>query len=398
MPISKLLTLPYGSYLMVRLDYRIICGNELEAKILRIIEMYMDDERRQIYRDLLNDPQNTIDPNAEVEVTKDVWPAISHRLFKNDLYDQDMSENTLKRAIKSLVDKKYIRVRDERTKRYEAPKYQINAERVQTELNILGKLGKTEYQKLMVSKIDGIKNASYQKMTPAGYQKLTVSPDLMVSKIDPNSRKITDSVEEREEDTYTERESQSHDTGAIAPTHTQVSPSEKTQQVATVRAHEPAPQAQLSTVAMSSPQACAKVEKRASGKKVVEPPAFTAEGQKVYDAWCSLFKSPPRAAEKTADCANDLYARLVPWCRELNISCKQLLSDIKGWCYATDPDWYRKKGVTLCDIGSQFERWQSAKTEEMEQAKKPSILPKTPTGTVSGLKRWVAPAHMQQGG
>lgn len=203
---------------------------------------------------------------------------------------------------------------------------------------------------------------------------------------------------EKQEDTYTERESQSHDTGAIAPTHTQVSPSEKTQQVATVRAHEPAPQAQLSTVAMSSPQACAKVEKRASGKKVVEPPAFTAEGQKVYDAWCSLFKSPPRAAEKTADCANDLYARLVPWCRELNISCKQLLSDIKGWCYATDPDWYRKKGVTLCDIGSQFERWQSARTEEMEQAKKPSILPKTPTGTVSGLKRWVAPAHMQQGG
>ena len=219
MPVSKLLKLPFGSYLIVRLDYRIICGDELEAKIMRIIEMYMDDERRLLYRAMLNDPQQTIDPNAETEVTKDVWVAISHRLFKNDLQDQDMSENTLKRALKSLIKKKFIKVRDTGLKRYEAPKYRIDTDAVQEQLDLLGKLGKTEYQKLMVSKIDGIKNSSHQNETPSDHQKLMVSSQSMVSKIDGNSRRITDSVEDTvEEDTYSAGEI---DTSALgADVHT----------------------------------------------------------------------------------------------------------------------------------------------------------------------------------
>lgn len=203
MPVSKLLKLPYGSYLMVRLDYRIICGDELEAKIMRIIEMYIDMERISMYRNMLNDPKQNIDPDTEVEVTKDIWIAISHRLFKNDLYDQDMSENTLKRAIKSLTSKKFIKVRDDRKARYEAPKYQINIDVVQKELDTLAKMGKSEYQKLMVSKIDGIKNSSRQKMTPGDHQNLTPSRQSMVSKFDPNSRKVTNLVEDKEEG-YTE--------------------------------------------------------------------------------------------------------------------------------------------------------------------------------------------------
>lgn len=223
MPISKLLKLPYGSYLMVRLDYIIICGDELEAKIMRIIEMYMEDERRILYKELLNDPKNTIEPEATVEVTKDVWAAISHRLFKNDLYDQDMSENTLKRALKSLVKKKYIRVRDDRSKRYEAPKYQINTDVVQGELDTLSRIGKTEYQKLMVSKIDGIKSSRHQNETPSAHQNLTVSPNLMVSKIDPNSRRVTDTEEDTEEESTYSAQPETATTSANADTHAQSS-------------------------------------------------------------------------------------------------------------------------------------------------------------------------------
>lgn len=126
------------------------------------------------------------------------------------------------------------------------------------------------------------------------------------------------------------------------------------------------------------PQQSAKVEpekpsKGRNAKVKTEPVlAFTPEGRKVYDAWCSLFKSPPRTAEKTVDCANDLYARLVPWCKELRWTCAQLLDDMRKWEYATDPDYYRKRGVTLCDLGRDFERWQSMKTEELERAKKPN--------------------------
>jgi hypothetical protein len=184
-----------GSYLMVRLDYVIICNDELEAKIMRLIEMYMDDERRRLYQQLLNDPKSNITPDDMVEITKDVWAPISHRLFMNDLYNLVKSENTLKRAIKSLQDKKFIRS-TQPTKQYEAPKYQINIEVVQAELNELAQLGKSGYQKLIPSKIDTIKKRYHQKLIPSGEQNLIPStPTLstpMVSKFDTNSIKVTE--------------------------------------------------------------------------------------------------------------------------------------------------------------------------------------------------------------
>jgi hypothetical protein len=48
---SALLTFPFGSFLMPRLEYVLLTGNELEAKILRLIEKRMDDERRRRYND-----------------------------------------------------------------------------------------------------------------------------------------------------------------------------------------------------------------------------------------------------------------------------------------------------------------------------------------------------------
>ncbi len=190
MPVSKLLNLPIGSYLMVRLDYVIICGNnELEAKVLRLIEMYMDDERKRLYQAQLNDPKNDLTPDVVVEITRDVWVPISHRLFMNDLYGMVKSENTLKQAIKSLLGKKYIRVSDPPTRQYEAPKYQINIEVVQGELDKLAKLGKSGYQKLIPSNSDTIKNSPHQNLTPSGYQEMTPSGEVRVSKIDTNSIK-----------------------------------------------------------------------------------------------------------------------------------------------------------------------------------------------------------------
>jgi hypothetical protein len=110
-----------------------------------------------------------------------------------------------------------------------------------------------------------------------------------------------------------------------------------------------------------------------------EPIEFSVNGRKVYDAWCANFKSPPRAGEKTVDCANDLYDRLVPWCQELHLSCKDLLKEIKSFLFATDTNGFYKRGVTLCDVDRDFEKWQSAKTEELEklqrQAQKPQKEP-----------------------
>jgi hypothetical protein len=221
MPYSKLLKFPYGSYLMVRLDYIVICGDELEAKIMRIIEQYMDDERRRMYQDLLNDPKSDTKAEDTVEITKDVWASISHRLFMNDLYHQVKSENTLKRALKSLKDKGFIHIRDKNLKQYEAPKYQIDTDVTQGEFDKLARVGKAGYQKLIPSKSDTIKNSYHQDLTPSGYQELTPSSGSRVSKIDTNSRRVYEVEDTVEESTYTAPESQSDDSDStIVSPHT----------------------------------------------------------------------------------------------------------------------------------------------------------------------------------
>lgn len=107
--------------------------------------------------------------------------------------------------------------------------------------------------------------------------------------------------------------------------------------------------------------------KRTRAKAAPAVPEFTAEGRKVYDAWCSLFKSPPRVGPKTVECADALYPRLVPWCKELKLSCKDLLDEIQKHLYKTDTSGFYKRGITLCDIDRDFEKWQSAKTQELAE-------------------------------
>src|SRR5689334_850847 len=52
---TKLLNYPFGSYLMLRLEYVLLTeGDELEAKIMRLIEKRMDDHRKQLYQNVVN--------------------------------------------------------------------------------------------------------------------------------------------------------------------------------------------------------------------------------------------------------------------------------------------------------------------------------------------------------
>jgi hypothetical protein len=149
------------------------------------------------------------------------------------------------------------------------------------------------------------------------------------------------------------------------------------QNTGTARTATQAVAAQFSTSTASFPQDSAKSSGRKSKAAVPgktakastsEPePAFTEEGSKLFGSWCSLFKSPPPAGPQTIKCANALYPLLMPWCKDLHRTCSQLLGDIQKWMYATDKsDWY-KRGITLCDVYRDFEKWQSAKTRELNQ-------------------------------
>lgn len=236
---TKLLDFPYGSYLMLRLEYVLICGDELEAKIMRLIEMYMDNDRKKLLQEYLNSTKDC-KPADQVNITKDVWAPISYRLFMYDLYDQVKSENTLKRAIKSLQKKNFINVKFEQSNRYDAPKYQINVGVVQEEFNKLQKQGKLGYQRLTPSKLDTLKDSYPQNLTPSEDQNLTPSNDDLStgrgSNSDTNSRSNSnnstvesESVVSDETDTNTPALSEiTHTPPTEEPTQPEESKSEET--------------------------------------------------------------------------------------------------------------------------------------------------------------------------
>jgi len=186
---------------MVRLDYILICRDELEAKILRIIEMYIEDVRNKLYLEHLNKlPKGSPLPEQQIEITRDVRVSISHRTFMYDLYGLVKSENTLKKAIKSLIDKGFIQMHYDAKKKYEAPQYQIVTETVQEEFDKITQLGVSGYQKLIPSNSDTIKNGYHQNLPPRGDQELTPSGTSRVSEFDTNSRSNYEKSNTVEED------------------------------------------------------------------------------------------------------------------------------------------------------------------------------------------------------
>jgi len=194
---SALLTFPFGSFLMLRLEYVLLTGNELEAKILRLIEKRMDDERRRRYLAQINTmPSGTKETTVVLDIPKDIWVPISHALFLYDLYGLVQSENTLKRALSSLLKKQLIFTRKGQG-RYAPAEYQLNLEKIEQEFVRMSKQGKAGYQPVTPSTNDPLEpEPGDQVITPSEGQSvipststrvLTADP-LRVSEIDPTRR------------------------------------------------------------------------------------------------------------------------------------------------------------------------------------------------------------------
>ncbi len=206
--INKLLDFPYDAFLMVRLEYVQILGDELEAKLLRIIEKYVDMERRRIYQKTVNSAAT----NGQVaEITKDVWVPISYRLFMNDLFGTVTSENTVKKALKKMIDKRIIFQRFQPKKKYDAPEYKIHVNPLQTLLSLLTNPG---YQLLIPSYIDTLKELPPQELTPSECQELIPLAALRVSKVDTN---ITENTNNNREVITEKNNCDESDTPTVAP-------------------------------------------------------------------------------------------------------------------------------------------------------------------------------------
>lgn len=198
--ISKLLEFPFDAFLMIRLEYVQILRDELEAKLLRIIEKYVEQERKRIYQKMLNQAGTAPTETLEIPIPRDLWVPISYRLFMNDLFDTVTSENTIKKALRRLAEKKIIFQRYEPQKKYDAPEYRLHIPVLQTLLNVLKNPG---YQSLIPSIIDTLKNLPPHEMTPSECQKLIPSnevarsnSELRVSTNDPNIREGYDNITE----------------------------------------------------------------------------------------------------------------------------------------------------------------------------------------------------------
>ena len=190
---TKYLDFPFDTFLMLRFEYEVIFEDELIVKVLRIIEYYIEAERRRLYREEVN--KRGV-PEEPLDITRDVWVPLSYKLFMSDLYGKVTSENTLKRALNYLIAHRIIFRRHEPKKRYDAPLYTINHMALQMLITLT-----RGYQKLIPSVLDALKNSPPQKLTPSEYQKLipseanlSVNDQSRVSKIDPifkNSNNIT---------------------------------------------------------------------------------------------------------------------------------------------------------------------------------------------------------------
>jgi hypothetical protein len=172
--ITKYLDFPFDTFLMLRFEYEVIFNDELVVKLLRIIEYYIETERRKIYREEVNKNGT---PEEPLDISRDVWVPISYKLFMSDLYGKVNSENTIKRALSYLIAHRIVFRRHAPQKRYDAPEYSINHVALQVLLNLT-----KGYQKLIPSFLDTLRNSPPQILTPSEYQEMIpLNSDLSVN-------------------------------------------------------------------------------------------------------------------------------------------------------------------------------------------------------------------------
>ena len=397
-------------HVQTRLDYMLLYRSESKAKIIRIVETWMDTKYAECFKGTADSKEQKSEPPAE-----DLWVTMSYDQFSLFVYGT-IQHDTIKQQVDELVATKHLERRVHPVYPYGPPQYRLNLELVQKsldELEIPGNL--FDLQPLFVTPR---KKRTPQEKYPQGRGKNTrrdpgkIPPARGETSYPSNKHTKNTNNHTKNEGTYPAPES-TPPSDADASTRTPASQDDyvpdftanqsASQEKQANEQHSTKPPAQdvprTAEISASAGQAeyCSPAvvnppRGRGRGKKAAEPVVeFTEQGRKVNDAWGSLFKSPPRAGEKTIECANDLAPRLIPWCKDLKMSCRDLLKEIKDFLFATDTNGFYKRGVTLCDVGRDFEKWQSAKEHELEETKKKS------TASASmpfGVKRWTPPANM----
>lgn len=136
---------PYSLFLMERLEFVLLCQDELEAKILRVVEYEMLKAMDARSTAATASCQERRIPPREPST---LWVQLSHAQFLSRLYKYDtgkvgarqplsMSKGTLRKAINSLLAKQLLFVRARPGDEFGAPEYTLNCPLIQEKLNAL---------------------------------------------------------------------------------------------------------------------------------------------------------------------------------------------------------------------------------------------------------------------
>lgn len=126
------LQMPYNLYVWLRKEFMCLCGDQLEAMIMRVVEYEIEGDRRAWVRHATE----LIEQGKPAPEEPEWWITLSHKQIVTRLYDVIKNEKTLRTKLKSLVeDKKFLLMRDNPNNHYGAPQYTINKALVQEKLN-----------------------------------------------------------------------------------------------------------------------------------------------------------------------------------------------------------------------------------------------------------------------
>lgn len=179
--IPDYLKFPFERYLMVRVEFLILTQNELEAKIMRIIEWAIESRRDELSR-------------KGKDIPDEVWVTIPESIFMDWLYGTVQSETTLKSAIKSLMKKHLIFRQPGGTGRYDALEYTLNKPLISKLFTLFPeKINDIDMASIMKQPRKSKDEAEGQKLAPSKFDPLI--RNIRGTIIDPlNSQLLTPSA------------------------------------------------------------------------------------------------------------------------------------------------------------------------------------------------------------
>lgn len=318
---EPILSYPYNAFLMVRLEFVQILQDDLQAKLLRIIEAHIETQRMVLYRESVNRQKgNSVQP---ISIPKDIYVPISYKLFMNDLFDLVASENTIKKALNQMINCRIIFRKEAPKKRYAAPEYSINTTVVQSLLNVLKNPG---YQSLIPSIIDALKNSYPQDLTPSGYQSLISSilkssseEQSRVSNFDTNIREnnITDKNE-----CLTDEKSPQSETLIQSSIQSSLSSSQETQPEETQPPQEEKPSSEITRAKGYWKQLGYRDEKSAAWSELGTQAKTFEEFKSLFDFTAEQLRKDTKIANKEVHPGNMLNC-LNAWMQEERRKKKQ---------------------------------------------------------------------------